>query len=218
MNVLSQRSSQLKQRSLMFRPTCLVFLSSSVPLVSSPRHICCLFLSFSSSLCVPCVLYPPLLLPALFLTAVPSAECLRCALWQCSLCISDSWVHAFHIPGPFGILRNFENHNKYANPMIWMNVLWNKPPNPSPSKTYGRETSYFIKLICTSGSFTLSINPSTVFTPSSTNCSSLMRGGLDARPDASSHPQPAWPQMLIDSDRPTFYTWASVMSGVSKRL
>lgn len=101
MNVLSQRSSQLKQRSLMFRPTCLVFLSSSVPLVSSPRHFCCLFLRFSSSLCVPCVLYPPLLLLALFLTAVPSAECLRCALWQCSLCISDSWVHAFHIFGIF---------------------------------------------------------------------------------------------------------------------
>lgn len=72
------------------------------------KTVCCHFLSFSSSLCAARVLYPPLLLLALFSTAVPSAECLRCALWQCSLCISDSWVRAFHIFLPFGILLESE--------------------------------------------------------------------------------------------------------------
>lgn len=88
-----KRSSQLKTRILIFRPTRLYTVFFPPPsllsvLLDSPAA------SLSTSLCVPCVLYPPLLLFALFLTAVPSAECLRCALWQCSLCISDSWVRA----------------------------------------------------------------------------------------------------------------------------
>lgn len=42
-----------------------------------------------------------------------------------------------------------------------------------------------------------------VFAPSQTNCSFHTYDALDDKPDASSHAQPAWPQMLIASDRPT---------------
>lgn len=146
----------------MLRPICLLFFSSFLDLVCfSPRVFCRLF---SSSLYVLYVCDPPLPLFALFSTAVPSAECLRCALWLCSVCISDSGVRAFH---NFCLLRSFPKlrEHKYANTLIFNNSVPHKDFakkafNPFLSTTYPWQNSYYAKLIWPSQNCPLPVNPS----------------------------------------------------------